>query len=96
MKLTKNIICKSVADKYNLSIDYVELQRFENIWYWGGKAGSCFIGREAGHMSLNNWNLERWVEDFDMRVEECLDNLYSFDGSFKEYIDRINWSVEYE
>jgi len=64
-----------------------------SIWYWGGNAAIA-IDHTCTHMGkLNDWTLERWVEDWAWEVREFeKDNK----TTVAEYLKSINWEVDFE
>jgi len=90
-KLTAKKICDTIAKRHNLKPEWVELFRSEGTWYWGGKAATVFNSSMVAHMKLNDWALDRWVEDFNGHLEEW--QSYQ-DKPLHEYLEGVEWGLK--
>jgi hypothetical protein len=96
MRLTTKKIIEAATLKTGVKKEYVELVRFTTGYYWAGKAGAAFIGAEAFYR-LSDVTLERWVEDFEDRVQEVMEgHRMSEYPSFNAYIESLDWTIEFE
>lgn len=93
MRLTVKSITKAVAERTGVKPEYIELYRATDdgqYYYWGGKAGSCFLGQMT-FSRINSVTLERWIEDFEYRVKESLNDTGNEYATFNEYIESHHW-----
>jgi hypothetical protein len=94
MKLTARKICDAAAKRHNLDPEWVDLSRDQGTWYWGGKAACVFDSSMVSYINLNDWPIERWLEDFDSHVSEWQENPFNSDRTLREYINSITWELE--
>lgn len=91
-RLSTRLIRQTVADRHGIDLDMVELYRDQGTWFWAGKVGALFSGTEIVYGRLDTFPLERWVEDFDHRVDELLDSPFA-SGTLREQIEKVNWDA---
>jgi len=85
MKLTVKKICNEVANRHNLEPDSVELHRHKGVWYWCGRAPCLFESTMIGHINLNDWTIDLWLEDFDANIKRW--SSLNGEASLREYIN---------
>lgn len=90
--LAKNI-AEAAAKKSGIDPRQLELY-FDTglkIWYWGGNAAIA-IDHTCTHMvKLNDWSLERWIEDwvYEVREFEKVEKT-----TLTEYLESIDWNID--
>jgi hypothetical protein len=94
MRLTTKTIIATAAKKTGVNADYIELVHSNDGYHWAGKAGSVFIW-VATYKRISDVSLERWIEDFEYRVEEVMESHgMSKYENLNAYIESLDWSIE--
>ncbi|MDN3661133.1 hypothetical protein [Vibrio agarivorans] len=93
MRLTVKRIIATVAERTGINPEYIDLINTSDGYVWAGKCGSVFTEMSTFN-KLSDVSLERWVEDFEYRVNQEINRL-EFDD-LNSYIESIDWSVDYE
>jgi hypothetical protein len=65
--LSKKAIEKAVLDKFSV---VVELDKTEGFYYWCGDAVAFFDESCTYITRLNDYTLERWVGDFEIKLRK--------------------------
>ncbi|WP_070962891.1 hypothetical protein [Vibrio sonorensis] len=96
MRLTVKSIVAQAAQKTGVKQEYIELMKASEGYFWCGKAGATF-SESLAYNRLSDVSMERWIEDFEHRVNEVMSGLgMSEYAHFNDYIESIDWNVEFE
>ncbi|HHJ3076824.1 TPA: hypothetical protein ACPVZG_000620 [Vibrio parahaemolyticus] len=88
-KVSKNLILAQITKVTGIKYEYIGLEKFGNEYYWCGKAAATFDETNTYLTNLRDVPLERWVQDFQSKVEETLRN--SEYNHINDYIESIDW-----
>lgn len=88
-RLTTKMIIEAVSAKTGVKSEYISLVRDCYGYYWGDKAGSVFKESGTNIQKLSDYTCERWIDDFEMRMNETL--LFNSYKTLNEYIESIDW-----
>lgn len=92
MRVTRKAILNAVCTEFNIKPEYIEMERFDGAYCWSGKLAACFDSTEAIN-KLTDWSIERWKDDFALRLESI--ELGDF-PDYNAYVESLDWDVEYE
>ncbi|MCG9575408.1 hypothetical protein L1D14_04075 [Vibrio tubiashii] len=90
-RVTVNRILDAFCAKYGLKREYIEMIKSEGTYHLCGKFAAVMSKREMNtHMvRLNDWTLERWLENFDSIIEAEGWQ----DTDLNTMIETIEWTV---
>lgn len=92
MKLSKKKIIEVVSKETGVLVSDIGLFKDSGSYYWSGKAGACFSDCCVYINNLEQFSLDRWVDDFKDKEKETL--RYSDYKTLADYIKSIDWNVE--
>lgn len=103
-RLTRKAIIAAVAKRTGLKPQYIDLQKANEsdggTYYWTGYAGSIFSEANSHIQKLNDWDLERWVDDAEHKIEESRPYGWETDEfsgkDMNKYIESMSWEVEFD
>lgn len=96
-RLTRAIICDTIAKDTGVKREYIELELYHEggpQYYWSGKAGAVF-DQSGTFTKIKGISLARWVDDFKGRVDRVMSQSnMSQHPDFNTYIESIDWSTD--
>jgi hypothetical protein len=91
--MTKNQLLKRISTELNIPRDYIDLLKLEGEYYWEGKLGAVLTSTLIGRATLKDTPYSFWVDDLSNKINNFTDE---WNPCIVEYIESINWEVEYE
>lgn len=93
-RVTIKAIIDAIVKKYGVKREYIGLDKDGDIYYWHGEFSLLLRDSEnCTHLTrLSDWSVERWVDEFDGRVETQLKAIHG--AITPDELKNINRTIE--
>ena len=71
-RLTVNMICNAITDKYGVNREYLSMCKKEGMYCWVGSFSELLTDTEMStqQVRLGDRSFEQWVKSFDNRIKK--------------------------
>ncbi|MBU2968757.1 hypothetical protein KO527_05265 [Pseudoalteromonas sp. C2R02] len=91
---TKKAIVQAVCTKFNIKPEYLNIDKDDGFYYWTGFAACMLDGSCTYIKYLSDWTLDRWVADFESKLEEWQEYRDEGERDMNTEIEKINWDID--